>query len=77
MPRLYGFEDQRLSRVREPEQQVAREAVSRILTGQPRPDVVAWLKAEGHHGTMGGEWTTGSLGRFLANPAIAGLERDP
>ncbi|MFB7424701.1 recombinase family protein [Streptomyces hydrogenans] len=63
--------------MREPEQQVAREAVSRILNGQPRSDVVAWLKAEGHRGTMGGDWTNGSLGRFLANPAIAGLERDP
>ncbi|MFC8895759.1 recombinase family protein [Streptomyces cinereoruber] len=78
MPRLYGFEDQRLSRVREPEQQVAREAVSRLLVGrQPRSEVVSWMNAEGHRGTMGGEWTNGSLGRFLANPAIAGLERDP
>ncbi|WP_159043021.1 MULTISPECIES: recombinase family protein [unclassified Streptomyces] len=64
--------------MRESERQVAREAVSRLLVArQSRPEVVAWMNAEGHRGTMGGEWTTGSLGRFLANPAIAGLERDP
>ncbi|MFE0641279.1 recombinase family protein [Streptomyces sp. NPDC058877] len=76
MPRLYGFEDQRLSRVREQERQVTREAVSRLLAGQPRSAVVSWMNAEGHRGTMGGEWTNGSLGRYLANPAVAGLERN-
>ncbi|MEW1700705.1 zinc ribbon domain-containing protein [Streptomyces sp. NPDC091278] len=76
MPRLYGFEDLRLSRVREPERQVVREAVSRRLADQPRSAVVAWMNAEGHRGTMGGEWTNWSLGRYFANPAIAGLERD-
>ncbi|MFE6188070.1 recombinase family protein [Streptomyces sp. NPDC056465] len=78
MPRLYGFEDQRLSRVRESERQATQEAVSRLLVGgQSRSAVISWMNAEGHRGTMGGAWNSTTFGRFLANPAIAGLERDP
>lgn len=77
MPRLYGFDNQALTRVRAQERQVVREAVGRIRAGQSQAEVAAWMTAEGHRGTMGGEWTTMTLGRLLDNPAIAGLERDP
>jgi hypothetical protein len=77
MPRLYGFDNQALTRVRVDERQVVREAVGRIRSGQSQADVAAWMTAEGHRGTMGGEWTSMTLGRLLDNPAIAGLERDP
>ncbi|MEU4094445.1 recombinase zinc beta ribbon domain-containing protein [Streptomyces sp. NPDC026673] len=77
MPRLYGFDNQALTRVRDQERQVVREAVGRIRAGQSQAEVAAWITAEGHRGTMGGEWTTMTLGRLLDNPAIAGLERDP
>ncbi|MFB7323448.1 recombinase zinc beta ribbon domain-containing protein [Streptomyces sp. NPDC056190] len=77
MPRLYGFDNQALTRVRAEEQQVVREAVSRLRAGQSQAAVAAWMTAEGHRGTMGGEWTSMTLGRLLDNPSIAGLERDP
>ncbi|MGW4047544.1 recombinase zinc beta ribbon domain-containing protein [Streptomyces sp. NPDC004721] len=77
MPRLYGFDNQALTRVRDAERQVVREAVGRLRAGQSQAAVAAWMTAEGHRGTMGGEWTTMTLGRLLDNPAIAGLERDP
>jgi hypothetical protein len=77
MPRLYGFDNQALTRVRVPERQVVREAVSRIRAGASQAEVAAWMTAEGHRGTMGGEWTSMTLGRLLDNPAVAGLERDP
>ncbi|MGW2938011.1 recombinase zinc beta ribbon domain-containing protein [Streptomyces sp. NPDC001156] len=77
MPRLYGFDNQALTRVRADERQVVREAVGRIRAGQSQAEVAAWMNAEGHRGTMGGEWTSMTLGRLLDNPAIAGLERDP
>jgi len=77
MPRLYGFDNQALTRVRAEERQVVREAVGRIRAGQTQAEVAAWMTAEGHRGTMGGEWTTMTLGRLLDNPSIAGLERDP
>ena len=77
MPRLYGFDNQALTRVRAEERQVVREAVGRLRAGQLPPEVVAWMNAEGHRGTLGGEWTTMTFGRLLDNPAIAGLERDP
>lgn len=76
MPRLYGFDNQALTRVRTQERQVVREAVSRLRAGQSQAAVAAWMTAEGHRGTMGGEWTSMTLGRLLDNPAIAGLERD-
>ncbi|REE61386.1 recombinase [Streptomyces sp. 3212.3] len=77
MPRLYGFDNQALTRVRADERQVVREAVSRIRAGQSQAEVAAWMTAEGHRGTMGGAWTSMTLGRLLDNPAIAGLDRDP
>ncbi|MDX3766345.1 MULTISPECIES: recombinase zinc beta ribbon domain-containing protein [unclassified Streptomyces] len=77
MPRLYGFDNQALTRVRAQERQVVREAVGRIRAGQSQAEVAAWMTAEGHRGTMGGEWTSMTLGRLLDNPAIAGLERIP
>ncbi|MCT9003584.1 recombinase family protein [Streptomyces rhizosphaerihabitans] len=77
MPRFYGFDNQALTRVRAEERQVVREAVGRIRAGQSQAEVAAWMTAEGHRGTMGGEWTSMTLGRLLDNPAIAGLERDP
>jgi hypothetical protein len=77
MPRLYGFENQALTRVRAEERQVVREAVGRLRAGQSQAEVAAWMTAEGHRGTMGGEWTSMTLGRLMDNPAIAGLERDP
>ncbi|MFB7571794.1 recombinase zinc beta ribbon domain-containing protein [Streptomyces sp. NPDC056165] len=77
MPRLYGFDNQALTRVRAEEQQVVREAVGRLRAGQSQAAVAAWMTAEGHRGTMGGEWTSMTLGRLLDNPAIAGLDRDP
>jgi len=77
MPRLYGFDNQSLTRVRPEERRVAREAVSRVLKGQSQAEVAAWMTAEGHSGTMGGAWNSMTLGRFLDNPAIAGLEPDP
>ncbi len=77
MPRLYGFDNQALTRVRAQERQVVREAVGRLHAGQSQAEVAAWMTAEGHRGTMGGEWTSMTLGRLLGNPAIAGLERDP
>lgn len=77
MPRLYGFDNQALTRVRVQERQVVREAVGRLRAGQSQAEVASWMTAEGHRGTMGGEWTTMTLGRLLDNPAIAGLERDP
>ncbi|MFG3140911.1 recombinase zinc beta ribbon domain-containing protein [Streptomyces sp. NPDC048211] len=77
MPRLYGFDNQTRTRVRAPERQVVREAVGRIRAGQSQAEAAAWMTAEGHRGTMGGEWTSMTLGRLLDNPAIAGLERDP
>ncbi|MFF3514673.1 recombinase zinc beta ribbon domain-containing protein [Streptomyces sp. NPDC002573] len=77
MPRLYGFDNQALTRVRAEERQAVREAVSRIRAGQSQAEVAAWMTAEGHRGTMGGAWTSMTLGRLLDNPAIAGLERDP
>ncbi|MFF3378186.1 recombinase zinc beta ribbon domain-containing protein [Streptomyces sp. NPDC002680] len=77
MPRLYGFDNQALTRVRAEERQVVREAVGRIRAGQSQAEVAAWMTAEGHRGTMGGEWTSMKLGRLLDNPSIAGLERDP
>ncbi|MEU6318185.1 recombinase zinc beta ribbon domain-containing protein [Streptomyces sp. NPDC047009] len=77
MPRLYGFDNQSLTRVRVEERQVVREAVGRIQAGQSQAEVAAWMTAEGHRGTMGGAWTSMTLGRLLDNPAIAGLERDP
>ncbi|MGW2933292.1 recombinase family protein [Streptomyces sp. NPDC001156] len=77
MPRLYGFDNQALTRVRADERQVVREAVGRIQAGQSQAEVAAWMNAEGYRGTMGGEWTSMTLGRLLDNPAIAGLERDP
>lgn len=77
MPRLYGFDNQALTRVRAQERQVVREAVGRIRVGQSQAEVAAWMTAEGHRGTMGGQWTSMTLGRLLDNPAIAGLERIP
>ncbi|MFH8772072.1 recombinase zinc beta ribbon domain-containing protein [Streptomyces sp. NPDC017958] len=77
MPRLYGFDNQARTRVRAEERQVVRQAVGRIRAGQSQADAAAWMTAEGHRGTLGGEWTTMTLGRLLDNPAIAGLERDP
>ncbi|WP_406515668.1 recombinase family protein [Streptomyces sp. NBC_00873] len=77
MPRLYGFDNQALTRVRAQERKVVREAVSRIRAGQSQAEAAAWMTAEGYRGTMGGEWTSMTLGRLLDNPAIAGLERDP
>ncbi|MGW1621880.1 recombinase zinc beta ribbon domain-containing protein [Streptomyces sp. NPDC002172] len=77
MPRLYGFDNQALTRIRAEERQVVREAVGRLRAGQPQAKVAAWMNAEGHRGTLGGEWTTMTLGRLLDNPAVAGLERDP
>nr|WTB35109.1 recombinase family protein [Streptomyces sp. NBC_00830] len=77
MPRLYGFDNQALTRVRAQERQVVREAVGRIRAGLSQAEVAAWMTAEGHRGTMGGEWTSMTLGRLLDTPAIAGLERDP
>ncbi|MFE2581401.1 recombinase zinc beta ribbon domain-containing protein [Streptomyces sp. NPDC059378] len=77
MPRLYGFDNQALTRVRAPERQVVREAVGRLRAGQSQAQVAAWMTAEGHRGTLGGAWTTMTLGRLLDNPAIAGMERDP
>lgn len=77
MPRLYGFDNQALTRVRAEERQVVRDAVSRIRAGQSKAKAAAWMTAEGHRGTMGGEWNSMTLGRLLENPAIAGLERDP
>jgi hypothetical protein len=77
MPRLYGFDNQALTRVRAQERQVVREAVSRIRAGQSQARAAAWMTAEGHRGTMGGEWNSMTLGRLLDNPAIAGLEVDP
>ncbi|MFD3452756.1 recombinase zinc beta ribbon domain-containing protein [Streptomyces sp. NPDC058691] len=77
MPRLYGFDNQALTRVRDQERQVVREAVGRIRAGQSQAEAAAWMTAEGHRGTMGGAWTSMTLGRLLDNPAIAGLERDP
>ncbi|GHE84535.1 hypothetical protein GCM10014715_45780 [Streptomyces spiralis] len=77
MPRLYGFDNQALTRTRAEERQVVREAVGRLRAGQSQAEVAAWMNAEGHRGTLGGEWTTMTLGRLLDNPAIAGLERDP
>ncbi|WP_326604198.1 recombinase zinc beta ribbon domain-containing protein [Streptomyces sp. NBC_01800] len=77
MPRLYGFDNQALTRVRAQERQVVREAVGRIRAGQSQAEVAAWMTAAGHRGTMGGEWTSMTLGRLLDNPAIAGLERIP
>ncbi|MFF3406727.1 recombinase family protein [Streptomyces sp. NPDC002742] len=77
MPRLYGFDNQALTRVRADERQVVREAVSRIRAGQSQAEAAAWMNAEGHRGTMGGAWTSMTLGRLLDNPAIAGLERAP
>lgn len=77
MPRLYGFDNQALTRVRVDERQVVREAVGRIRAGQSQAEVAAWMNAEGYRGTMGGGWTSMTLGRLLGNPAIAGLERDP
>ncbi|MCX4858385.1 recombinase family protein [Streptomyces canus] len=74
---MYGFDNQALTRVRADERQVVREAVSRIRAGQSQAEVAAWMTAEGHRGTMGGEWTSMTLGRLLDNPAIAGLERAP
>ncbi|WP_377271613.1 recombinase family protein [Peterkaempfera sp. SMS 1(5)a] len=74
---MYGFDNQALTRVRVQERQVVREAVSRRKAGQSRAQVAAWMNAEGHRGTMGGEWNSMTLGRLLDNPAIAGLERDP
>ncbi|MFF4504791.1 recombinase zinc beta ribbon domain-containing protein [Streptomyces sp. NPDC001401] len=74
---MYGFDNQALTRVRVEERQVVREAVGRIRAGQTQAEAAAWMTAEGHRGTMGGEWTTMTLGRLLDNPAIAGLERDP
>lgn len=77
MPRLYGFDNQALTRVRVEERQVVREAASRVRAGQSKASAAAWMTAEGHRGTMGGEWNSMTLGRLLENPAIAGLERDP
>ncbi|WP_324787074.1 recombinase zinc beta ribbon domain-containing protein [Streptomyces sp. H51] len=77
MPRLYGFDNQALTRIRAEERQVVREAVGRLRSGQPQAQVAAWMNSEGHRGTLGGEWTSMTLGRLLDNPAIAGLERDP
>ena len=77
MPRLYGFDNQALTRVRDDERQVVREAASRVRAGQSKASAAAWMTAEGHRGTMGGEWNSMTLGRLLENPAIAGLERDP
>ncbi|MGW1799171.1 recombinase zinc beta ribbon domain-containing protein [Streptomyces sp. NPDC001984] len=77
MPRLYGFDNQALTRVRVDERQVVREAVGRIRAGQSQAEVAAWMTAEGHRGTMGGGWTSMTLGRLLDNPSIAGLDRDP
>jgi hypothetical protein len=77
MPRLYGFDNQALTRIRANERQVVREAVGRIRAGQSQAEVAAWMTAEGHRGTMGGQWTSMTLGRLLDTPAIAGLERDP
>ncbi|MGW1157733.1 recombinase zinc beta ribbon domain-containing protein [Streptomyces sp. NPDC002519] len=74
---MYGFDNQALTRVRVDERQVVREAVGRIRAGQSQAEVAAWMNAEGHRGTMGGEWTSMTLGRLLDNPAIAALERDP
>lgn len=73
MPRLYGFDNQALTRVRAEERQVVREAVGRIRAGQSQAEVAAWMTVEGHRGTMGGEWTSMTLGRLLDNPSIAGL----
>jgi hypothetical protein len=77
MPRLFGFEDQALTRVKDSERQAVREVVSRLRAGMTQPQAVAWLNDSGYRGTMGGEWTTMTLGRLLANPAIAGLAVDP
>ncbi|MDX2852543.1 recombinase family protein [Streptomyces sp. PA03-3a] len=74
---MYGFDNQALTRVRDQERRVVREAVGRVRAGQSQAEVAAWMTAEGHRGTMGGEWTTMTLGRLLDNPSIAGLERDP
>ncbi|MFD7769817.1 recombinase zinc beta ribbon domain-containing protein [Streptomyces sp. NPDC059787] len=74
---MYGFDNQALTRVRAEERQVVREAVGRLRAGQSQAQVAAWMTAEGHRGTMGGEWTSMKLGRLLDNPAVAGLERDP
>ncbi|MGW3658376.1 recombinase family protein [Streptomyces sp. NPDC005151] len=77
MPRLYGFDNQALTRVRAQERQVVRAAVGRLRAGQSQAEVAAWMTAEGHRGTMGGEWSSMTLGRLLDNPAIAGLVPDP
>jgi hypothetical protein len=77
MPRLYGFDNQSLTRLRDDEVPVVRDMANRAEAGQSQAEIAAWENSEGHRGTMGGEWTSMSVGRLLDNPAIAGLERDP
>lgn len=78
MPRLFGFDNQARTRVREAEMQVAREAVSRVrVGGQSQAEAAEWMNSVGSRGTKGGEWNSMTLGRFFDNPAIAGLEEDP
>ncbi|MGW0822579.1 recombinase family protein [Streptomyces sp. NPDC002845] len=76
MPRLYGFEDQALRRVRSEEAAVLRQAASRRLAGQPYPQITAWMKDEGHRTTLGNDFRPGSLAAVLDHPAIAGLAED-
>ena len=77
MARLFGFADLARTRLRDDEVPPAREAVRRVLAQEPVAQAAAWLASEGWTGTLGGEWNSMTLGRWLSNPAIAGLAKDP
>ncbi|MFF7171652.1 zinc ribbon domain-containing protein [Streptomyces pseudovenezuelae] len=77
MARLYGFEDQARTRLKDDEVSPLREAVSRLFAKQSKPDVIRWMNAAGHLTTRGSQWRTASFDRVIYHPAIAGLAEDP
>ncbi|HEY5837103.1 recombinase family protein, partial [Streptomyces sp.] len=50
-----------------------RKVASRLLAGQSRGSVIAWLNAEGVRTTEGNLWTAKSLRNVLTGPRVAGL----
>ncbi|MEU2590799.1 recombinase family protein [Streptomyces albidoflavus] len=75
--RMFGFADSSRTTLHETEAQAGERAVDMRIGGSSRPQVVRWLNENGYVGAGGSQWVSMTLGRFFANPKIAGMVRTP
>lgn len=71
-PRPFGYETDRVT-VREAEADLVREAMTRVLAGEPLAAIARDWTARGVETVTGAAWSSTAIKAFLVSPRIAGL----